>query len=80
MKKTQKKYPSYEVGEEFIQCECTHAVFPKGGYNSMCYCTCKERAEVIAEALTMYVETPEFEKFLKEHGYDPTKKETHERN
>jgi hypothetical protein len=62
--KPKRKYKSYEVGKPGLQFECKFAVFPRKMGCSVCYCTDVVRATMIAKALTMYVETPAFERFL----------------
>ena len=63
--KPERKYKAYEVGTPGLQFECKFAVFPRKMGCSVCYCTDKTRATFIAKALTMYVETPDFERFMK---------------
>lgn len=50
---------SFEVDKAFLNFHCEHGVFPKpkqseGSGCSVCYCTDKKRANLIANALTFY--------------------------
>jgi len=42
---------SFEVGKHDLQFKCEWAVYKKGGESSVCYCTSKEIAQIIADAL-----------------------------
>jgi len=42
------------VGKPDLQFECKWAVYPKGGESSICYCTDKKRAELVAKALKAF--------------------------
>lgn len=60
-----RKYTTYEVGKPALQFSCRFAVYPANQDQSVCYCTDEARAEMVAEALTMFVETPAFERLMK---------------
>ena len=62
---SKKKFTAYEVGKPVLQFSCRFAVYPANQDQSICYCTDETRAEMVAEALTMFVETPAFERFMK---------------
>jgi hypothetical protein len=61
---SKKKYTAYEVGKPVLQFSCRFAVYPANQDQSICYCTDQARAEMVAEALTRFVETPAFERLF----------------
>ena len=59
-----KKFAGYVAEKIGLQFSCKFGVYPENKGRSICYCTDDIRAELVVNALNMYVETPDFEKFM----------------
>jgi len=55
---------TYEVGKHTLQFQLSHAVFPKGGQSSLCYCDTEYRAQLIAD---LFNEVKEMKKLREEN-------------
>ena len=49
-----KKENKFEIGKIGLLFNCSYCVYPKGKRSSICYCTDKVRASLIAKALNAY--------------------------
>ncbi len=44
----------FEVGKPDILFDCKWGVYTRNGHTSVCYCTDRERAQIITDALNAY--------------------------
>ena len=58
-----------EFTKSMLNFHCEWAVYPKGGDSSICYCTDKFRASMIATALTSWWKSKDGQKWLATNMY-----------